>query len=118
MEAKRVALLAGGYSPEGAVAVMSGEHIDQIFKNDTQYRTFLIKVSRDGWCYEEPMNNKKCEVNKHDFSITLSNNEKIKFDLAMLLMGGSPGEDGQVQGYLQLLNIPYVGCGILASGKF
>ena len=56
-------------------------------------------------------------MNKNDFSITRANGERIRFDLAMLLMGGAPGEDGQMQGYLELVKVPYVGCGILASGK-
>ena len=115
-ESKRIALLSGGYTEERDVAILSGEYIEQIFKNDDQCQTFLIKVGKDGWVYDEPSTNNKILVNKEDFSIILTNNNKIKFDSAMLLMGGPPGEDGQIQGYLQLLNIPYVGCGILASG--
>lgn len=115
---KRLALLSGGYSPEGDVAMISGRHIAKIFANDHQYEPFLIRVNRQGWFYEDSKNEKNCEVNKSDFSIILTTGEHIRFDLAMLLIGGAPGEDGQIQGYLELMNIPYVGCGILASGSF
>lgn len=115
---KRLALLAGGYTREREVAIISGEHIAKIFDGDTEYQAFLIKVGPDGWFYDEPNGEGKYEVNKNDFSITRANGERIRFDLAMLLIGGAPGEDGQVQGYLELVKIPYVGCGILASGKF
>ena len=117
-EKKRLALLSGGYSPEGDVAMISGQHVARIFANDDQYQPYLIRVNRQGWFFEDPQSQEKCEVNKRDFSITLPNGEHVRFDLAMLLIGGAPGEDGEMQGYLELMNIPYVGCGILASGKF
>jgi len=95
--------------------MISGQHIVKIFANDHQYEPYLIRVNRQGWFYEDSKNEKNYEVNKSDFSITLASGEHIRFDLAMLLIGGAPGEDGQIQGYLELMNIPYVGCGILAS---
>ena len=115
---KRLALLAGGYTREREVAIISGQHIANLFEGDEQYHAFLVQVGPDGWFYEEPNGGGRYEVNKNDFSITRTNGERIRFDLAMILTGGAPGEDGQIQGYLELVKVPYVGCGILASGTF
>ena len=114
-----VALLAGGYSLERDVAIRSGKHIASLFEGDKRYLTYLIQVSQDGWYLEDAKGDgHRFEVDRNDFSLTLLNKEKIKFDLAVILLGGSPGEDGQLQGYLQINKVPFVGCGLLASGMF
>jgi D-alanine-D-alanine ligase len=114
---KKVAFLAGGYSPEGAVAVWSAKYLEKIFEGDKEYRPYLIHVNQNGWYYENTKNEgKHFHIDRNDFSLTLPNEGKIKFDLAVLLIGGAPGEDGQIQGYLQMSNVPFIGCGLLSSG--
>ena len=112
-----VALLAGGHSPEGSVAVLSGKYVAKIFEDDEHYQTYLIHVNKDGWYYEDTKSNgQPIHIDRNDFTLLLSNEEKFRFDLAVLLIGGSPGEDGQIQGYPQIIKVPFVGCGLLPSG--
>nr|ACD54586.1 D-alanyl-D-alanine ligase-like protein [Adineta vaga] len=111
-----IALLAGGYSPEGVCAVWSAKHIEKLFQGDEEYQTYLIYVNKDGWYYEDSNNNEqKIHIDRNNFSLTLPNQETIKFKLAFLLIGGAPGEDGQIQGYLQISNVPFIGCNLLSS---
>ncbi|CAF1322231.1 unnamed protein product [Adineta ricciae] len=111
-----VAILAGGYSPEGAVALWSGKHLEKIFEGDKDYHTYLIHVNKDGWHYEDAKSNgQRFHVDRNDFTLLLPTEGKIKFDLAVLFVGGSPGEDGQLQGYLQITKVPFVGCDLLSS---
>lgn len=48
-------------------------------------------------------------IDKNDFSLTMAN-EKIFFDVVFIAIHGTPGEDGKLQGYFDMLNIPYTGC--------
>ena len=59
-------------------------------------------------------NNQKHFVNKDDFSLTVSSN-KITFDGVFNAIHGTPGEDGKLQGYLDMLNIPYTSCNVATS---
>jgi D-alanine-D-alanine ligase len=98
--------------------MLSGDHVASLFDGDEQYQVYLIHVDIDGWFYTEPKSEHRYLVDKKDFSIRLADGEKIKFDLALLLVVGPPGENGQLQGYLELVRVPYIGCGVLASGEY
>ena len=106
-----IAVLGGGYSSERQISLNSAK---QVFLNlpDEKFNKFLIDVSKDAlFCIYE---NEKIKVDFNDFSINIKG-EHIKFDFAFIVLHGSPGEDGKIQGYLDLLNIPYSACGLLAS---
>jgi D-alanine-D-alanine ligase len=108
---KNIALLAGGFTGEYEVSLNSAQNIAaNLDKN--KYKVYTILVNRDRWFYEEGSN--RIDVDKHDFSITI-NGEKIKFDFAFITIHGTPGEDGKMQGYLDLVNIPYNTCDVTAS---
>jgi D-alanine-D-alanine ligase len=115
---RRLALIAGGYTRERELAVLSGDHVASLFDGDEQYQAYVIKLDTTGWFYTEPKSEHRYSVDKKDFSIILADGEKIKFDLALLLVVGPPGENGQLQGYLELVRMPYIGCGLLASGEY
>ncbi len=108
---KNIALLAGGFTGEYEVSLNSAKNIAANL-NKNKYNVYTILVNRDRWFYEEGSN--RIDVDKNDFSITV-NGEKIKFDFAFITIHGTPGEDGKVQGYLDLVNIPYNTCDVTTS---
>lgn len=108
---KNIALLTGGYSKEYEVSVSSGRVIAANLDAE-KYNIYQINITKDRWLYldhEIPV-----DVDKNDFSIIL-NNTKIKFDAAFIGIHGTPGEDGILQGYLDILNVPYNTCGRTTS---
>jgi D-alanine-D-alanine ligase len=111
MTMKNIALLAGGFTGEYEVSLNSAQNIAaNLDKN--KYNVYTILVNRDRWFYEEGSN--RVDVDKNDFSITVKG-DKIKFDFAFITIHGTPGEDGKMQGYLDLINIPYNTCDVTTS---
>jgi D-alanine-D-alanine ligase len=112
MERKNIALLAGGYTGEAVISMKSAatvlKHVDAKL-----YRLFLIVVEQQHWLYETA-EGQKLEVDKNDFSISLAEG-KIKFDAAFIMIHGSPGEDGKMQGYLDMMQVPYNTCDAVCS---
>ncbi len=104
---KNVAIIMGGYSSEYKISLKSGEvvynHLDR-----TKYNLYKIHILTEGWFYVDEQNN-RFVVDKNDFSVTV-NNEKITFDVVFNAIHGTPGEDGLIQAYLKLLNIPQTSC--------
>lgn len=99
-----IAVIAGGDSSEFVISLKSGANILEAI--DTQkFRPLLVQMRGDKWIV---MQGEKqiALVNKSDFSFVL-NNEKIQFDFAYITIHGTPGENGILQGYFDMLNIPY-----------
>ncbi|MDB4999480.1 MAG: D-alanine--D-alanine ligase [Mucilaginibacter sp.] len=111
MKSINVALLAGGFSGEYEVSINSAKNIAANLDAD-KYKVYTILINRDSWVHET--DNNSIMVDKNDFSITL-NGEKIKFDFAFITVHGTPGEDGKLQGYLDLIGIPYNTCDATTS---
>jgi len=106
-----VAVVMGGYSDESVISLRSGQlilnHLDK-----SKYTAFEIHILLDDWyCLQE---GKKYPIDKSDFSVEI-NNQKIKFDVAVNTIHGTPGEDGHMQAYWELVNIPYSGCSFYHS---
>jgi len=109
---KNVAIIMGGYSSEYKISLKSGEvvynHLDS-----TKYNLYKIHILTEGWFYVDEQNN-RFVVDKNDFSVTV-NNQKITFDVVFNAIHGTPGEDGLIQAYLKLLNIPQTSCNYYQS---
>lgn len=109
---KNVAIIMGGYSSEYKISLKSGEvvynHLDS-----TKYNLYKIHILTEGWFYVDDQNN-RFAVDKNDFSVTV-NNQKIQFDVVFNAIHGTPGEDGLIQAYLKLLNIPQTSCNYYQS---
>jgi D-alanine-D-alanine ligase len=109
---KNIAVVCGGFSGEFAISMASGrmvyEHLDR-----NKYRPFLIVIQNGPWEWVAD-DGKKTAVNKADFSID-TEEKKIRFDAVFNAIHGTPGEDGKLQGYFDLLGIPYTSCGVDAS---
>ena len=104
---KNVAVLMGGFSSEKEISLKSGEVIYENI-NRLKYQPYKIIVKKENWIYLNDKN-EKSNVNLKDFSI-ISNNTKIKLEIAFIIIHGSPGENGLIQSYFELKNIPYTGC--------
>jgi len=106
-----VATVMGGYSGECGVSLQSGEYLySQIDK--TKYNVYKVHILKEGW--NAVVDEKKYPIDKADFSFDLEG-KKIVFDVIVNIIHGTPGEDGLLQAYWQLLGIPYTGCSFYNS---
>src|SRR5690606_22620235 len=108
----KVALITGGYTEEAEVSYKSSQFVyEQLDKN--KYDAYLIDIRTDGWFYNDEQG-KQYVIQKEDFSLLLEN-ETIRFDIAFIILHGTPGEDGRLQGYFDMIGLPYTSCGALTS---
>lgn len=105
---KNVGVICGGFSSEFEISVKSAKNIQQNFPE--AYNAYLIYLQKDGWFVE--LDGTKVELNPVDFTF---NNGTNKIDVAIVYIHGDPGENGKIQAYLEMINIPYVNSGPLAS---
>ena len=112
MERLKIALLAGGDSPEREIALQSAAQIEQALDR-TKYDVTFIDLHHRDWHYTAP-DGTEWQVDKNDFSLTVAG-ERKEFDYALILIHGTPGEDGRLQGYLDMMEIPYSSCSMLSS---
>lgn len=107
---KNIAILTGGDSAERVISLKSGKVVHDHLPAD-RYRSWLIDVQGADW--KEV--NSGAQIDKNDFSLTL-NGQKITFDCAFAALHGSPLEDGKMQGYLDMIGLPYTCCDGFVSG--
>ena len=99
-----IAVIAGGDSSEFVVSVKSGENVFNAIDTG-KFTPWLVHMKGDDW-HVIQNGNKLSDIDKSDFSFS-QNGKKIKFDFAYITIHGTPGEDGILQGYFDLLKIPY-----------
>jgi D-alanine-D-alanine ligase len=110
---KNIAIIAGGYSGEHDISMNSARMIIQNIDKD-KYNPYLIHITHENWvCITGDQ--KEIPVDKNDFSLTIKG-EKINFDCVFNIIHGTPGEDGKIQGYLDMLGIPYTSSNHYVSG--
>lgn len=102
----KIAFLTGGYSGEAEISYLSAKTIEKNIDPE-KFDYYKIDITTDGWFFIN--NGQKTVVDKNDFTIRI-NEEKIKFDAALIGIHGTPGEDGKIQGYFDMLGIPYTSC--------
>lgn len=109
---KRIALVTGGFSGEAEIsyksAITVGNNLDR-----EKFEVYKIDINPAGWFYEAE-DGQRSVVNKEDFSV-LANGHNVTFDAVLLCIHGTPGEDGKLQGYFDMLNIPYTSCDAATS---
>ncbi len=103
---KNIAIVAGGYSSELEVSLKSVETIYQHLPND-KYEKYVVIVNSQGWNVK--VNEALFPINKNDFSFEMDGKTHY-FDCVYLTIHGTPGEDGKLQGYFDMLGIPYNSC--------
>ena len=112
MEKLRIALLAGGDSPEREIALQSAAQIEAALDHD-KYDITVIDLHRRDWHATTP-DGRQWQVDKNDFSVTVDGRRR-EFDYALIMIHGTPGEDGRLQGYLDMMGIPYSSCSMTSS---
>lgn len=112
MSRLKVALLAGGNSSEREIALGSANQIASAL-DSAKYDVKVIDLHYRKMTYTAP-DGTEWEVDKNDFSLTVAG-EKIVFDYALIIIHGTPGEDGKLQGYLDMMGIPYSSCSQTSS---
>ena len=112
MEKLKIALLAGGDSPEREIALQSAAQIEAALDR-TKYDITLIDLHHRDWHYTAP-DGRQWQIDKNDFSLTVDGS-RTEFDYALILIHGTPGEDGKLQGYLDMMGIPYSSCSMTSS---
>lgn len=106
---KTIGIIMGGYSSEYEISLKSGQVVYETL-NPEKYDAYRLHIFKDNWVYVDA-NDQEHPIDKNDFSVTVKGS-KITFDCVFNAIHGSPGEDGFMQAYLQLLNIPHTSCGM------
>jgi D-alanine-D-alanine ligase len=109
---KNIAVVYGGDSSEFVVSVKSSKNVFESI-NPSVYNVWKVQMQGLNWDVLES-DEIIASIDKGDFSF-VRNGEKIKFDFAYITIHGTPGEDGKLQGYFDLVKIPYSTCGVYSS---
>ena len=112
MDKRRIAIVAGGYSSEFPVSLRSAQGIYSFMDKD-RYDIYIVKLTRDEWFVELP-DGETSEIDKNDFSFVEGGRIR-HFDFVYITIHGTPGEDGRLQGYLDMIGLPYSTCDTLVS---
>lgn len=104
---KNVAIIMGGYSSEYQISLTSGNVVYK-FLDQSKYNAYRIHIFKDKWVMVDE-NNAEFPVNRHDFSVEYKG-VKLQFDVVFNAIHGTPGEDGLMQAYFELLGIPQTSC--------
>ena len=104
-----IAIIMGGFSSEAAISLKSGQVVFKQLPNNL-YTAFCIHITKDKWVYVSP-NGEEFPINMSDFSVKVKG-EIIHFDCVFNAIHGAPGEDGFMQAYFELLEIPHTSCGM------
>ncbi|MDD2612395.1 MAG: D-alanine--D-alanine ligase [Bacteroidales bacterium] len=112
MKSRRIAIVCGGDSSEMPVSLKSAQGLYS-FIDKTIYQAWIVVIQSGNW-YVRLNEEDTTPVDKNDFSFD-NNGEKITFDFAWITIHGTPGEDGRLQGYFDLIGMPYSCCGVLSA---
>jgi len=109
---KNIAIVAGGNSSEVVVSLKSAAGLYS-FMDKERYNVFIVTIVGKIW-QVEISDKEKIAIEKNDFSF-IQNGEKTIFDIAYITIHGTPGENGILQGYFELIGLPYSSCNVLAA---
>ena len=109
---KNIAIVAGGDSSEIVISLKSADGIYSFIDKD-KYNLYIAIVKRDEWAVILP-SGEHTPIDKNDFSFK-ENGVTRHFDFAYITIHGTPGEDGRLQGYFDMIGMPYSSCGMLVS---
>jgi D-alanine-D-alanine ligase len=108
----KIALITGGYTDEAEISFKSADFVYSQLDHQ-RFEVYKVVISLGDWHCLLP-NGEKLPLNISDFTVDLPAG-KLKFDLAFVMLHGSPGEDGRLQGYFDLIGLPYTSCDALTA---
>lgn len=109
---KNIAVVTGGNSSEHVVSLKSADQVEASLDRG-KYNVYRVLIERDSWTVQQ-QGLPDVPINKNDFSFE-NGNGNVRFDCALIAIHGTPGEDGLLQGYFEMLQIPYTTCDVLVS---
>lgn len=107
-----IAFVTGGYSSEAVISYKSAITIEKNI-DTTKFDVYRIDITPEEW-FHPTASGEKIPVHRDDFTLQLQD-KIIKFDAVFIGIHGTPGEDGKLQGYFDLLNLPYTSCDATSS---
>jgi D-alanine-D-alanine ligase len=108
---KTIAVVAGGDSSEYEISVKSAT---EVYKSlSPKYIIYIIMIRGTDW-YWEDRKGRFHNIDKNDFSL-VTDEYKVRFDAVFIAIHGTPGENGLLQGYLDMMGMPYTSCGAFCS---
>ena len=110
---KNIALIAGGDSGEHDISIKSAAVVAQNIPSN-KYHVFLIEIKGGSWVYRHDTLG-EIDIDKNDFSLSIDG-KKILFDAVFNAIHGTPGEDGKILGYFEMLGIPFTSSSAISSG--
>jgi len=112
MENRKIAIVCGGDSSEMEVSLKSAQGLFS-FIDKSNYSAWIVVIQKGNWSVR--LNDEETTpIDKNDFSFK-QKGEKISFDFAWITIHGTPGEDGLLQGYFDLIGLPFSCCDVLAA---
>ncbi len=105
---KNIAIIMGGFSSEYSISIKSGNVVYQLLSKE-HYNCYRVVIDKESW-YMLDEHEVQYPVNRHDFTVE-TNKGKLAFDCVFNAIHGTPGEDGLMQAYFELLGIPQTSCG-------
>ncbi|MDR0509790.1 MAG: D-alanine--D-alanine ligase [Rikenellaceae bacterium] len=112
MNKLNIALLAGGDSSEREVSLRSAKFVAGRLDRE-KYNIYHVDIHGLDWKCTAPSGH-TAQVDRNDFSVVVEG-ERVRFDFALIIIHGTPGEDGRLQGYLDMTGVPYSSCGMTSS---
>ena len=109
---RNIAIVCGGDSSEHDVSMRSAQGLYSFFDKD-RYNVYIVDVKGLDW-HVDLQDGTTATIDKNDFSF-LENGKAVVFDYAYITIHGTPGENGVLQGYFELLHIPYSTSGVLVE---
>ena len=109
---KVIAFVTGGYSGEAEVSYKSAITMEAEVDRSL-YDLYRVDITPAEW-FHTTKDGKKIQVDRNDFSLLIGG-KKIEFDAVLIGIHGTPGEDGKLQGYFDLMNLPYTSCNAATS---
>ena len=109
---QNIAIIMGGYSSEYQISLTSGNVVYNTLL-ESEFTPYRVHIFKDKWISFDKLDN-EYPIDKNDFSFTV-NDSKITFDCVFNAIHGAPGENGYIQGYLEMLNIPHTSCNMFQA---
>jgi len=112
MENRKIAIVCGGDSSEMEISLKSAQGLFS-YIDKSNYSAWIVVIQKGNW-YVRLNDEETTPIDKNDFSFK-QKGEKISFDFAWITIHGTPGEDGLLQGYFDLIGLPFSCCDVLAA---
>lgn len=106
-----IAIVCGGYSKEEIISLKSAEQIAQSI-DSTLFKIYTVLINKNTWVVKLEAGDAPIDRNHFSF---IQNGEKIHFDAVFMAIHGTPGEDGKLQSYFEMLDIPVTTCNTFVS---